>query len=352
MSPLRDDHVASASLERRDTAHPPFLPHPLLRGFHRMTLAAMFARFDGSVRMPPLDERVYRVDEGTGVLALCSWQPAPAAVVVLVHGLGGHADRPYMRGAARKAWAAGYHVVRLNVRNCGDTEHLAETLYHAGLISDLRAVVTALLGDERCAHVHIAGFSMGGNVVLRLAGTWGDEIPSRVRSATAVSPVIDLGLCALNIDTRPGLRIYRKSFLNRLRATYARRAVLFPERYDVRRIEGVDTLRAFDEAATAPDCGFGDADTYYAMASSRHVLPRVRIPTLVLHSHDDRLVPLDADQLADLEAAEHVQVLMSDHGGHCGFIASRAGPGDPDRHWAENRLVEFVARVDRGGIDG
>jgi predicted alpha/beta-fold hydrolase len=345
-----DEQAGLRAHEALGSGRKPFEPHPLLRGFHRMTLAAMFARFDGSVDMPPLEERVYRVDESTGVLALCSWQERAAPVLVLVHGLGGHADRPYMRGAARKAWQAGYHVVRLNVRNCGDTEHLAETLYHAGLISDLRAVVDELLGDQRCTRLHLAGFSMGGNVVLRLAGLWGDKAPSRVVSATAVSPVIDLALCAQNIDARAALGIYRNSFLRGLKAMYARRAALFPDRYDVGRLEGVRTLRAFDQVATAPDCGFPDVDAYYDAASSSHGLPDVRIPTLVLHSHDDQLVPMDESQMNALNAAPAIQLLMSDHGGHCGFIASRRSGRDPDRHWAENRLVEFIGLVDDSGI--
>jgi len=323
-----------------------FEPHPLLRGFHRMTLASMFIRRDVKRPVPLVEERVFRVDESTRVLALCSWQRDPAPALVVVHGLAGHADRPYMRGTVRKAHAAGMHVVRLNVRNCGDTEHMAGSLYHAGLVADLEAVVRELDAEPRCTTIHLAGFSMGGNVVLRLGGLWADAAPATVRSIVAVSPVIDLAHCAANLDGRRGLGVYRNSFLRRLKATYVRRAALDPERYDVTRVDGARTLREFDEAATAPDCGFAGVDHYYEEASCRRVLGALRVPSLVIHARDDLLVPFDDSQLEELSAAPAVQLALSDHGGHCGFVAARPGARDADRYWAENRLVESVLRAD------
>ncbi len=323
-----------------------FEPHPLLRGFHRMTLASMFVRRDVKQPVPVFEERVFRVDGDTRVLALCSWRPDPSPVLVIVHGLAGHADRPYMRGTVRKAHAAGLHVVRLNVRNCGDTEHLAGSLYHAGLVADLEAVVRELDGEARCTGVHLAGFSMGGNVVLRLGGLWADDAPASVRSIVAVSPVVDLAHCAANIDGRRGLGVYRNSFLRRLKATYVRRAQLDPRRYDVARVEGARTLREFDAAATAPDCGFADVDDYYREASCRRVLAALRVPSLVIHARDDLLVPFDDSQLGELRAAPAVRLALSDHGGHCGFVSSRPGPRDADRYWAENRLVDYVLHLD------
>lgn len=320
----------------------PFVAHPLLRGFHRMTFASMFIRGDVKRPVPLLEERIFEVDEQTRVLALCSWQPVPSPVLILVHGFGGHADRPYMRGTTRKAFAAGFHVVRLNMRNCGGTEHLAGTMYHAGLVTDLRAVVRTLEAESRCTGIHLAGFSMGGNVVLRLGGLWGQSAPRSVLSLVAVSPVIDLANCAANLDTQPHLRLYLKSFMRQLRAVYRRRVELFPERYAAERLDGVHTLRSFDERITAPDCGFSDVDEYYRTASCRWELPHLRIPSLVLHANDDLLVPLPPDQIEVLQEAPAVHLHWSRHGGHCGFVAGRTPASDADRYWAENRLVEFA----------
>jgi len=324
-----------------------FEAHPLLRGFHRMTFASMFIRGDRRQPIPSVEERLFEVDSQTRVLALCSWQPEPSPVLVMVHGFAGHADRPYMRGTTRKAFAAGFHVVRLNMRNCGGTEHLAGSMYHAGLVSDLLAVVRALQTEVRCTNIHLAGFSMGGNVVLRLGGLWGQKGPRCVSSIVAVSPVIDLAHCATNLDQQRQLRIYRDSFLRGLRAVYNCRAQLFPERYDRRRLAGVRTLRAFDELVTAPDCGFADADEYYREASCRWELGQLHIPSLVLHARDDLIVPLPRDQLQALEASPAVTLLKSQHGGHCGFVAGRVSGSDTDRYWAENRLIEYVDWIER-----
>ncbi|MDG2149261.1 MAG: alpha/beta fold hydrolase [Planctomycetota bacterium] len=324
-----------------------FQPHPLLRGFHRMTLAPMFFRRDVKHPMPLTEKRVFEVDGQTSVLGLCSWQAERSPVLVMMHGFAGHADRPYMRGTARKAFASGFHVVRLNMRNCGGTEHLAGSMYHAGLVSDLLAVIHALRSEPLCGPVHLAGFSMGGNVVLRLGGLLGQRGCSDVRSLVAVSPVIDLAHCADNLDQQRSVRVYRKSFLRGLRAVYNRRARLSPERYEPGRLAGVRTLRAFDELVTAPDCGFENADDYYSRASSRWELQNLRIPSLVLHSQDDLIVPLSQDQLEELEAAPMVTLLKSQHGGHCGFVAGRVADSDADRYWAENRLVEYVNWIER-----
>ena len=324
-----------------------FEPHPLLRGFHRMTLAPMFFRRDAKHPMPLTEKRIFEVDDQTRVLGLCSWQAERSPVLIMMHGFAGHADRPYMRATARKAFASGFHVVRLNMRNCGGTEHLAGSMYHAGLVSDLLAVIRILRNEPLCGHVHLAGFSMGGNVVLRLGGLLGQQRFPDVRSLVAVSPVIDLAHCADNLDQRRSVRVYRNSFLRDLCAVYNRRTKLHPERYNSSRLAGVRTLRAFDELVTAPDCGFENADDYYRKASSRWYLAGLRIPSLVLHARDDLLVPFSQDQLEELEAAPMITLLKSQHGGHCGFVAGRAVDSDVDRYWAENRLVEYVNWIER-----
>ena len=338
--------VTAAAPRSPGTGRGPYEPHPLLRGFHRMTLASILARRDDRQPVPRVERRVVAVDHRTSVLTLCSWQPDPAAsVVVVVHGLGGHADRPYMRGVARQAFRAGFSVVRLNVRNAGGTESLAGSLYHAGLVEDLRAVVSELVRELPGRKLHLVGFSMGGNMVLRLAGLWADLPPREVVSLCAVSPSVDLERCARDIDNAWGLAVYRRSFLSRLRALYDRRAVLQPERYEAGRVAGARTLRVFDELATAPDCGFPDAATYYRRASARPVLRRIALPTLVLHARDDLLTPLDGGLEDELRSLETVSLEVSPHGGHCAFLCRDVlGPGG-DRSWAEHRLVAFL--VDR-----
>jgi predicted alpha/beta-fold hydrolase len=324
----------------------PYRHSPWLSGFHRMTLAGHYLRFDGKRSMPPVERRNFRTTEDTTVVGLCSWQPdRSAAVLILLHGLAGHADRPYMRATARKAYTAGFQVIRLNVRNCGDTEHLAGTMYHAGLVSDLVSVIDTLRSEHPQRRMHLAGFSMGGNVALRLAGMWGASHPPQVASVVAVSPSVDLSACARALDGSRELSLYRRSFVGRLKATIRRRASLFPGRYDLDVLRGVDGIREFDDRVTAPDCGFGDVTTYYEHASARPLLQDIRLPSLVFHSRDDLLTPIGEDLIQEHHAAPAIQLMLSDRGGHCAFIQRRSPLKRSDAFWAESRLVEFLGRA-------
>ncbi len=166
-----------------------FRPHPLLRGGHLQTVAgwAWPRRF----RAHPADEaRLFEVEPGVRLLARCRWQGdrgAARATLVLVHGLGGSCDAPYMLGAADLAYRGGANVVRVNQRNCGGTEHLTPTLYHSGMSGDLASVVRELVGGDGLRRIVVGGFSMGGNLALKMAGEMGQRAPSEL-----------LGVCAGN----------------------------------------------------------------------------------------------------------------------------------------------------------
>lgn len=316
---------------------PAFRPHPLLAGFHRMTVACAWPRRGPAA----VERRLFATGEGTSVLGLCSWQPGARAPTLLIcHGLTGHADRPYVRGLAAAAHAAGYAVVRLNTRNCGGTESLTPTLYHAGLVEDLAAVVDELVAEGRGPLV-LAGFSLGGNVVLRLAALWGTGGPSEVLGVAAVSPSVDLAACQQRIDGDPALRFYRAYFLRGLREMVRRKAALNPGRWDTSGLDEVDTLWEYDERWTAPSFGFAGAADYYRRASALAVLADLARPALLIHSRDDRIVPREGAERA-AGACPSVRLEMSERGGHCGFV-SRHEPanGHGGRWWADGRLLAF-----------
>lgn len=330
-------------------ALPPFEPHPLLANRHAMTLAGAWTprrvrHVDSGVR------RVFRIDDETRVVAWCHWQPDPARpVVVLVHGLSGSADSGYMRGTADKAFAAGLSVVRLNVRNCGGTEHLTPTLYHAALTTDLCAVVEELAWRDRVRALFVAGFSLGGNIVLRFLAEMGETGPSALRGGAAVSAPIDLESCAVALESSPVNRLYSRTFVKDLCRVYRNKARHFPDRYPIDALTGIDSLRDFDDRITARHAGFGNARRYYELASSLPVLPGIRVPTLLVAAHDDSIVP--AWPLSRREVTENaaLHVKMTARGGHLGFLGrgpARSERGaDPDRRWAENRVVEWFRRL-------
>ena len=174
--------------------------------------------------------------DGSRVLCHCHWQAdsirARQLTVVLVHGLEGSSDSRYIQGIAARAWSAGLNVVRMNMRTCGGTETLTPTLYHSGLSGDLGAVVSHYVQRFGLERVALVGYSMGGNVVLKLAGEWGNQPP--LCAVAAVCPAIDLapGADALH---EPLNRAYEWRFLRGLMARYTRKAKLFPEIYATKR---------------------------------------------------------------------------------------------------------------------
>ena len=310
-----------------------------------MTLAA-WARPRRFPRLPSAEARLFRVAPDTQVLGHCHWQADRRSrlTVVCLHGLEGSSDGHYMRGMSDKAWAQGFNVVRLNQRNCGGTEHLTRGLYHSGLTADPLAVMHALAADEHLGCFAFAGYSLGGNIALKLAGELDARDAARVVAVAAVSPPIELAQCMDALE-RPANVAYHWNFLIGLRERLKRKARLYPDVYSLDALKGVRSVRAFDDRYTAPHNGFVDAADYYYRASSRRVLHQLAIPALLITAADDPFVPPDAARdpaLADLPRLTRV---VTRHGGHCGFIGRSTG-ADDDGYWAEGRVIAFIAAAD------
>ncbi|HJS97474.1 MAG TPA: alpha/beta fold hydrolase [Terriglobales bacterium] len=318
----------------------PFRPRRGLRGPHRQTLASQVLQ--RRIHLPPAEERLFQVEPEVQVLCRCHWQQPRrlALTVLIVHGLEGSSESQYVLGATAKALAAGMNVVRMNVRNCGGTEALGPTLYHSGLSADVGVVACTLLVEEKLPRLALLGFSMGGNLVLKMAGEWGREAPPELRALCAVSPAVDLAPSAAALH-RPSNWIYEQYFLWSLRRHMRRKARLYPGRYEARRLRRVWTLQQFDDRITAPYCGFTSAADYYARASAARVVERIAVPALLIHSNDDPFIHILPETRARLRANSCVQYIETEHGGHCGFLAD---PDGYDGRWAERTLVEFLTR--------
>ena len=313
-----------------------------------MTLTA-WARPRRFPRLPAAEARLFRVASDTQVLGHCHWQADRRArlTVICLHGLEGSSDGHYMRGMADKAWARGWNVVRLNQRNCGGTEHLSPGLYHSGLTADPRAVMHALAADDHLDRFAFAGYSLGGNIALKLAGELDAADAARVVAVTAVSAPIELARCVDALE-RPANVGYHWNFLIGLRGRMKRKARLFPDVYSTAPLAQVRSVRMFDDLYTAPHNGFAGAADYYHRASSRRVLHRLAVPALLITAEDDPFVPPDvARDLADDDAPRLTRVITR-HGGHCGFIGRPAGEHD-DGYWAERRAIDFIAAADGAG---
>jgi predicted alpha/beta-fold hydrolase len=293
--------------------------------------------------LPPPEARLFRVAPDSQVLAHCHWQPRrrEAPLLLLLHGLEGSSEAHYMRGMADKAFRRGFNVVRLNQRNCGGTETLSPTLYHSGLTGDPIAVMREIVERDGVRALAVAGYSLGGNLTLKLAGELGADGLPELRAVAAVSPTIELEQCVLALERRSNLA-YQWNFMRGLRARLRRKAALFPDRYDVRGLSRIATVRAFDDTYTAPHFGFAGASDYYHRASALRVVDRVAVPALVLTAADDPFVPPEPFMAPAVTGNPNLTVRISPHGGHCGFLAD--GPDGEDSYWAEHAVVDFVAR--------
>lgn len=327
--------------EAVDVPFAPFHPRRGLRGPHRQTLASQFLL--RRIHLPPSEKRLFQVEPEVQVLCRCHWQAArqQALTVLVVHGLEGSSDSQYVLGATAKALAAGMNVVRMNIRNCGGTEALGPTLYHSGLSADVGVVARELLAEEKLSGLALLGFSMGGNLVLKLAGEWGREAPPQLRAVCAISPAVDLAPSAAALH-RPGNWIYEQYFLWNLRRRLRRKARLYPNRYEVRHLRRIWTLRQFDDRITARYCGFAGVDDYYARASASRVVDRIAVPALVIHSSDDPFIHILPDTKAKLRANTHIHYIETARGGHCAFLAD---PDGYDGRWAERTAIEFLVHL-------
>lgn len=285
------------------------------------------------------ERREFQTEPHTRVVAYCHWQHERLhrPTVLIVHGLEGSADAKYVLGTADKAFAAGFNVLRVNVRGCGGTLHLSPTLYHSGLTIDLHYVTRELIEADGLQQLFLIGFSMGGNQSLKFAGELGDDAPEELRGICAISPPIDLEACSRSI-ARPENWIYEIRFLLSLRKTMRERDRHFPGAYDLSGLEGVRHLWDWDDAMQ-PYNGFRDAIDYYNNASSLPFIPNIRVPTLLVHSKDDPFIPFDPFTDQRVASNPMVRVLATERGGHVAFCGQRQP--DEDRAWAENRAVEF-----------
>ncbi|MFY9753253.1 MAG: alpha/beta fold hydrolase [Candidatus Acidiferrales bacterium] len=326
-----------------------FVPPWLLRNPHAMTLAANF--WPRPVpRLPASKPRFFETEPATQARGDCHWQPRRPehATLVLLHGLEGSSDSGYMMGTAEKAFAAGFNVVRLNQRNCGGTENLTPTLYHSGLSGDLRAVLMELIERDGLPEIFAAGFSMGGNLVLKMTGEFADGAPRELRAVVAVAPALDLAACADEL-ARPKNFVYQRHFVTRLKRRMRFKAGLFPARYTaerLRNLERISTVREFDDKITAQFCGFRDAADYYTQSSAMNVLAAIRRPTLIVTAQDDPFVPFASFDLPALSGNPNITFVAPQHGGHCAFISRESGE---ERFWVESRIVEFCRRQSRLG---
>jgi predicted alpha/beta-fold hydrolase len=319
----------------------PFVP--FFRNPHLLTIAGNYWRRELDERRFPLETKFYDTEPGVQVL-VHSQAPAgePIAHLILVHGLEGSSSAGYARSLAQAALEAGCATHRFNMRSCGGTEHLSgRTLYHSGQTSDLLAVVQQISKQQLPpgAPIFLAGFSLGGNVVLKLAGELGASASNLIAGVIATSTPIDLAACVRELD-KPANMVYARRFLARLKERVRAKERLTPGLFDLTGLDRVRNIYEFDDRFTAQAFAFGSADNYYATQSANQFLERIRVPTLLVQAKDDPLVPFGVYNHPAFLNNPCLRLLPVDHGGHLGFI-SKTKP----RFWLDEVLVQWMEKV-------
>jgi predicted alpha/beta-fold hydrolase len=325
----------------------PFVPHRIFSGPHAQTLGAY--AWPRRARLKPTvandQERLFQVDEGVQVLAQCRWQSSKndSPTMVIWHGMEGSTSSVYMWSTAEKAFRAGFNVVRVNYRNCGGTEHLSPTLYHGGMSTDLKNVIEELISKDQIQRLYVIGFSLGGNLVLKALGEYGEQFPKQLVAASVISPSVDLK-ASTDLILKSSNWIYHKNFVLSLKKRVQLKSKRYPDRYDLTRLGEVRTIRDFDEQFTSRSNGFENADDYYFKSSSVRVVDQIRVPTLIIHAEDDPFIPFAPLNEKAFVDNPYLLMIKTERGGHVAFIG--ADNKNEDRFWAENRVVEFCRLCD------
>lgn len=315
------------------------------RGPHAQTLLARVLR--------PASHGLWtreRFETADGDFIDLDWGPEPepdAPLVLVLHGLEGSSERRYVRNLAREVTARGLRAVAMNFRGCSGEPNRGLRSYHSGETEDPARILEVLRNRHPGRSFGAVGFSLGGNVLLKLLGERDDGGRGLIDAAAVVSVPYDLAAgCALLERSLMG-RAYSRYFLQSLRRKLETKSDRLASVIDLGAARRAETIREFDDRVTAPLNGFADASEYYEECSSNRFLSGVEVPTLLLHSMDDPFLPASAIPRRQAEDNEELRLLLSPRGGHVGFVTG--SPLQP-RFWGEEACASFLAAklVDAG----
>lgn len=280
-----------------------------------------------------------RIDTPDGDFLELDWRTAGRSRLVIVsYGMESAPSTPYVRGVVAALVAADFDVVVWNYRGCGGTPNRKEHFYHGGLIDDLHAVVLRGIDRGYC-DIRLAGFSLGGNLLLNYLGRMGDQLPAAVRRAAAFSVPVDVAACAVQLR-KPANRLYARLFLRSFRRKIRAKMAVMPDRVNDHAFDSIATLEDYDERYTVPHFGFGTVPRMYHAVSSLHVLDQIRTPVLLVNALDDPFMGATCFPSSIARASEHLFLETPRHGGHLGFLTT------PRSSWMETRVVQFLSGGD------
>ena len=322
-----------------DNTYKAFRPAIGLRSGHLQTLFPSFFRRQTA---PTIESEIFELDDGDFVE--CSWHYRPPAgssraIVILFHGLEGSFNSPYIQGMMNTLKSNGLSSVLMHFRGCSGRENRLHYSYHSGKTDDAKAWIEEVSKRYPKSQLYAIGYSLGGNMLLKLLGEWGDN--SLIDRAISISAPMQLDICADRIG-RGFSQIYQTHLMRHLKRSLINRY----DRHDMKRYIGLDrdeikrlkTFWEFDNAYTAKVNGFGTATNYYKKASSKQYLKNITTPTLIIHALDDPFMTPDILPKKD-EISPYIELEIYPHGGHVGFIS---GTILKPTYWLEYRVPIYL----------
>ena len=259
------------------------------------------------------------------------------ALLVILHGLEGHSRRKYVLGMVHAARGHGFDALAMNFRGCGGEPNRKVTMYHSGWTRDLHEVLAMVASRGRYRSVHLVGFSLGGNVVLKYLGEDSSAVPDIVRGAVAISVPCDLEDSARAL-ARPQCALYTRYLLDQLRKKIIEKGQLFPGALDLDGVETLRTFRQFDDRFTAPLHGFRDALDYWRRSSSARFLSGIDRRACIINAANDPFLGPRCYPVEQVRANASLTLLVPRTGGHVGFVGSGRGR----MYWSEWAAMRFV----------
>ncbi|MCM5662068.1 YheT family hydrolase [Galbibacter mesophilus] len=254
-------------------------------------------------------------------------------LAIILHGLEGNAQRPYITGSAKLFNINGLDVVSLNYRGCSGKSNKKYRSYHSGDSEELAWIIKYLIDEYDYNQIFLKGFSLGANVALKYLGE--HQIPSEVKAAIAVSAPCDLYGSMLEIHKKKNY-LYALRFKRSLLAKLKEKQKLFPDKIRDEDVKKIISLKDFDDFYTSQAHGFANALDYYEKSSSLQFLPHITIPTLILNAENDSFLSKSCYPFKQAKENKFLFLEVPKYGGHVGFYDSN------NIYYNEKKAIEFL----------
>lgn len=297
--------------------------------------------FSGLVRKVELEQERERVTLNDGDFIDLDWSFAKQKsnkLIILLHGLEGNAQRPYMLGPAKLFTENNVDAVCVNFRGCSGEGNLKYRSYHSGATDDLNEIIQYIINNKHYTDIYFHGISLGANIVCKYLGER-DEIPSQIKAAIAVSVPCDLNGSCLELHTLKN-RLYAMRFLKHLKNTLQNKIEKFPNKMSQEEFDTIKSLKDFDNVYTSKAHGFKDGLDYYEKSSCRQFLHNIKVPTLMINALNDSFLSAACYPVKEAKQNPNLHLEMPNYGGHVGFVDKK------NVYYNEKRALEFISKMD------